>query len=75
MFELFTNFFTYEEKKMGLRKPGTEIGNWDGAWVSDPHSTVESVLAYANVHYELGYTAKLLAEKDIFETMIYDKVK
>ena len=51
------------------------IENWDGAWISDPHVAIPSVVEYARVDYELGYTGeKLLTEEDLFETSFYDRV-
>ena len=51
------------------------IENWDGAWISDPHEMIPSVVEYAKVDYELGYTGdKLLTEDDLFETSFYDRV-
>jgi NitT/TauT family transport system substrate-binding protein len=51
------------------------IENWDGAWISDPHEMIPSVVEYARVDYELGYTGeKLLTEDDLFETGFYDRV-
>lgn len=50
------------------------IESWDGAWISDPHEIVPSVIEYAKVDYELGYTGdKLLTEDDLFDTSFYDK--
>lgn len=51
------------------------IENWDGAWISDPHVAIPSVVEYARVDYELGYTGdKLLTEDDLFDTTFYDRV-
>ncbi len=51
------------------------IENWDGAWISDPHVAIPSVVEYARVDYELGYTGEtLLTEEDLFETGFYDRV-
>jgi NitT/TauT family transport system substrate-binding protein len=51
------------------------IENWDGAWISDPHVIIPSVVEYAKVDYDLGYTGeKLLTEDDLFETAFYDRV-
>ncbi len=51
------------------------INNWDGAWISDPHEMIPSVVEYARVDYELGYTGdQLLTEDDLFETSFYDRV-
>ncbi len=51
------------------------IENWDGAWISDPHVIIPSVVEYARVDYELGYTGeKLLTEDDLFDTSFYDRV-
>ncbi|MGC9514778.1 ABC transporter substrate-binding protein [Methanocrinis sp.] len=51
------------------------IENWDGAWISDPHEIIPSVVEYARVDYELGYTGdELLTEEDLFETSFYDRV-
>jgi NitT/TauT family transport system substrate-binding protein len=51
------------------------IKTWDGAWISDPHEIIPSVVEYAKVDYELGYTGEnLLTEEDLFETGFYDKV-
>lgn len=51
------------------------IKTWDGAWISDPHVIIPSVVEYARVDYELGYTGeKLLTEDDLFETSFYDRV-
>jgi NitT/TauT family transport system substrate-binding protein len=51
------------------------IENWDGAWISDPHVIIPSVIEYARVDYELGYTGeKLLTEDDLFDTTFYDRV-
>lgn len=52
------------------------IENWDGAWISDPHVIIPSVVEFARVNYELGYTGnKLLTEEDLFDTSFYDRVK
>jgi len=51
------------------------IENWDGAWISDPHEIIPSVVEFAKVDYELGYTGEtLLTEDDLFETGFYDRV-
>jgi len=51
------------------------IENWDGAWICDPHEIIPSVVEYAKVDYDLGYTGdKLLIEDDLFDTSFYDKV-
>ncbi len=51
------------------------IENWDGAWISDPHEMIPSVVEYARVDYELGYTGdQLLTEEDLFDTSFYDRV-
>jgi len=51
------------------------IKTWDGAWISDPHMIIPSVIEYARVDYELGYTGKkLLTEDDLFDTTFYDRV-
>jgi NitT/TauT family transport system substrate-binding protein len=51
------------------------IENWDGAWISDPHEIIPSVVEFAEVDYELGYTGEtLLTEDDLFETGFYDRV-
>ncbi len=49
------------------------IKTWDGRWISDPKVEIPSVMEYASVNYELNYTSRLLTEKDLFDTSIYDK--
>ncbi len=51
------------------------IENWDGAWISDPHEIIPSVVEFARVDYELGYTGEtLLTEDDLFDTDFFDRV-
>jgi len=50
------------------------IQTWDGAWISDPNIMVPSVLEFAAVDFELGYTDSLLTAEDLFDTTFYDKV-
>lgn len=50
------------------------LNTWDGLWVHDPHIGLNITLDYAKVHYDLGYTDKLLTEDDLFDTSFYDEV-
>lgn len=50
------------------------IKTWDGRWISSPETEIPSVMEYASVNYELNYTPRLLTEKDLFDTSIYDKI-
>jgi hypothetical protein len=43
-------------------------------WIHNPHLEIPSTLEYARVHYEMGYTDKLLTEEDLFDTSFYDKI-
>ncbi|NQE05560.1 NitT/TauT family transport system substrate-binding protein [ANME-1 cluster archaeon GoMg1] len=46
----------------------------DMKWIHNPHLEISSTLEYARVHYEMGYTDKLLTEEDLFDTSFYDKI-
>ena len=49
--------------------------HWDGGWVSDPHIMIPSVMEFARINYELGYTGgRLLSEENLFDTSFYDRV-
>jgi len=51
------------------------IEHWDGGWISDPHIMIPSVMEFARINYELGYTGnRLLTEEDLFDTSFYDRV-
>jgi NitT/TauT family transport system substrate-binding protein len=50
------------------------LDTWDGEWVHDPHIGLNVTLEYCQVHYDLGYTEKLLTEEDLFDTSFYDEV-
>lgn len=51
------------------------IEHWDGTWISDPHITIPSVMEFARINYELGYTGnRQLTEEDLFDTSFYDRV-
>lgn len=50
------------------------IQTWDGAWISDPNTIIPSVMEFAAVQYDLGYTDHLLTQEEIFDTTFYDKV-
>jgi NitT/TauT family transport system substrate-binding protein len=50
------------------------IETWDGSWISDPNIQIPSVLEFAAVDYELGYTDRLLTEDDLFDTSFYERV-
>jgi NitT/TauT family transport system substrate-binding protein len=50
------------------------VKNWDGKWVSDPQLQVPSTIEYAKVDYEMKYTKRELAEKDLFDNSFYEKV-
>jgi hypothetical protein len=50
------------------------LNNWDGEWIHDPHTGINATLEYAKVHYNLGYTEKLLTQEDLFDTSFYDEV-
>ena len=50
------------------------LKTWDGKWISDPHIEISSVMEYARVNRALNYTPRLLTEKDLFDTSIYDRV-
>jgi len=46
----------------------------DMKWIHNPHLEIPSTLEYARVHYEMGYTDKLLTEEDLFDKSFYDKI-
>lgn len=50
------------------------LRTWDGKWISDPNIEIPSVLEYARVNRALNYTPRLLTEKDLFDTNIYDRI-
>ncbi len=60
----------------GIEKVNYSLKTWDGAWVHNPHTTIEPALEFARVIYELNrprYT-KFLAEEDLFDPTFYDEV-
>jgi len=46
----------------------------DMKWIHNPHLEIPSTIEYARVHYEMGYTDKLLTRDDLFDTRFYDKI-
>lgn len=63
-------------KKIGqnIDQIKSSIQNWDGKWISDPHTEIPSTLEYAAEDFELGYIKKSLTEKDLFDTSLYDSL-
>jgi len=50
------------------------LAEWDGAWISNPHTIVDSTLDYVEVQHELGYIEAPLTEDEIFDMSFYDSV-
>lgn len=65
-------------KKMGwdIKKIKYALKTTDERWVHDPHIMVKSALEFAHVIYELNKPryAKVLTERDLFDTSFYDEI-
>ena len=67
--ETFANKIGWEVEKVLY-----SLDTWDGEWIHDPHTFIPTTLEYAKVHNSMGYTDRLLEEKDLFNTELYDQV-
>ena len=48
---------------------------WDGAWVSNPHIVIDSVMKYVEMQEELGYLTDHVSEEQLFDTSFWDSIQ